>query len=473
MVSACASGKREPFYVEHPLTRTQQLPVEAPPPIGRAERPLLPRITETTLRNGMLARVVSRPGTGLVSLVYANRRARLGADYLPVFLGDALLAGARRTDGQLVYPVATAGAFPQVRTGSSGTTITLTCTAHFFLEALELLASVVQRPVFDPTWMRPVRSQSQLDLLRMGALYSDWALAMWHSRKSFELDLEGVAGRLSGVDQQALRRAHYEFYAPEDSALLVAGDLSPAPALGAIEQHFSGWAQATADPRQAERSVPRTAAPAVGTAESDSEAPRTRRQIIVTEGDGYPSVSVIQDAPPVPSADDVAFELLSRLLTDDGSSNLLKTLRYEQGHAYYVRAHTITLPERGRYLFIDTSVAEETITSDVANVLRALRRLQSTPVDDRDLAGAKARFMAEIADSLSSGAGVAWYLAQVHLRATPALESIEARLDATTPEDIRRVAQRYLDPERATVGVAGKVSESLAALRELGEVTIP
>lgn len=469
--SACASSTHEPFYVERPLTRTQPLLGESPPPLGRAERPQLPRITESTLHNGMLARFVARPGTGLVSLVYANRRARLGADYLPVFLGDALLAGAHRSDGQLVYPVATAGAFPRVRTDSSGTTITLTCTSRFFHEALELVASLVQRPAFDPTRMAPVRSQMKLDLLRMRALYSDWSLAMWHSRKTFELDLEGVAGRLSGIDREALKRAHQEFYAPEDSALLVVGDLSPALALGAIEQQFSEWTKPTADHPESERAVARKAAPAPHPPELDNL--RAHRQIIVTEGDGYPSVSVIQDAPPVESADDVAFELLSRFLADDGSSNLLKTLRYEQGHAYYVRAHTVTLPERGRYLFIDTSVAAETVASDIVNVLSALRTLQVTPVDKRDLAGAKARFSAEIADSLSSGAGVAGYLAQVYLHATPALESIEARLNATTPADIRRVAQRYLDPERATIGVAGNVSASLAALRQLGDVTSP
>jgi len=161
---------------------------------------------------------------------------------------------------------------------------------------------------------------------------------------------------------------------------------------------------------------------------------------------------------------------LRRMLAGDGDSNLLRTLRYEQGHAYYVQARTITLPERGRYLFIVTSVAASTVASDITNMLAALRALQTTLVDEPDLAGAKARLSAEIAYRLSSGAGVAGYLAQLYLGSLPAFEKIEARLEATTPEDIRRVARRYLDPERATIGVNGNVSASLDALGQLGEV---
>jgi predicted Zn-dependent peptidase len=470
---ACAlggCGTSTPFYVEQPLSRTKPMANEAELPTAHAERARPPQIIESRLPSGMLGRVVERPGTGLVSLLYVSSRARLGVEYLPVFVGDALLAGAYREDGSVVYPVAVSGQSPRVHTGLSGTTIELTCAPEQFDEALSLLSALLRRPAFNPAWLAPVRSHTTLDLLGIRSLYWDWYLASEHGDQAFGIDEEGVADRLANLAQPALERARLELFRPGDSALIMVGDVTSARALGAFQAKFASWVDLPQKPgSEAHAGASQLEAPQ---AAPPAKAQRAGRKIIVGIDQDYPRLTVIQDAPPLESEDAVAFELLSDIVANTRSSSLMKTLRYKQTHAYYVGARVISVPERGRYLFVETAVPTQTLLSDASAMLSTLSDLRARPVAAEALAGAKARYSARLAELLSSGMGLAHYLARVQLHDARAIEDIQARFETTTPEDLRRVAARYLDPSHATLVVTGDVSASVTALKALGEVSV-
>jgi zinc protease len=463
-------GTSTPFYVEQPLSPTKSLSDDAELPAARSERARPPQIVESRLASGMLGRVVERPGSGLVSLLYVSSRARLGVEYLPVFVGDALLAGAYREDGSVLYPVAVSGQSPAVHTGLSGTTIGLTCAPEQFDEALSLLSALLRRPAFNPTWLAPVRSRTPRDLLGIRRLYWDWYLASEHGDQDFGIDEESVAESLAGLAQPALEQARLDLFRPEDSALIVVGDVTSSRALNAFQAKFASWVDSPPKPSSdAHAGASRLEAPESA---PPAKAQRAGRKIIVDIDQDYPRLTLIQDAPPLDSEDAVAFELLSDIVANTRSSSLMKTLRYKQTHAYYVGARVVSVPERGRYLFVETAVPAQTLVSDVSAMLSTLSELRTRPVAADALAGAKARYSALLANQLSSGMGLAHYLARVQLHDARAIEDIQARFATTTPEDLRRVAARYLDPARATLVVSGDVSASMTALKALGEVTV-
>jgi predicted Zn-dependent peptidase len=121
---------------------------------------------------------------------------------------------------------------------------------------------------------------------------------------------------------------------------------------------------------------------------------------------------------------------------------------------------------------LSTSAAERTLIADLREILQALGELRTTPLAPSELSGAKARYAADVAGKLTSGAGVASYLADVHLRDDPALDELGPRMAAITADDLRRVAARYLDVEHATIVVQGQLSSSVtAALAAFGEVS--
>jgi predicted Zn-dependent peptidase len=409
----------------------------------------------------MVTQVVERPGSQLVTLSYVTRGVRSGEDYFPVFLGDALLAGARDERGAAIYPVALGALVPRVGTSTSGTTISLTCQANELERAVGLLAALVLRPMFDKGYMRPVRTRSRLDLEGMNAHYSDWWLALRHEGESFTIDDDAIVAKLAGADQAALLAAHRELFQPIDSALIVVGDVQVARAQQVLVSAFGSWVGAPSVAK-AQASSPSAIAP----------PPRERqsRRIILHESPGYPWLTVVQDAPPVDSPDVVPFELLSAHLAGSGWSLLMEALRVQRGHAYSAHGRLVTVPSRGRYLFLETKVSEATLAEDVSEVLRTLESVRATPISAQALAGAKARYRSNLAGFLASGAGVASYLAQVHLGLLPPLAEVQSRLDTLTSVDLQRVAQRYLNPESATIEVSGAASGAMAALSKLGEM---
>lgn len=457
---ACGAAS-DPFYVEKPLARTVPLVDEARKPAVHAAQLKTPLVVKVALANGMLGRVVERPGSGVLSLSYVNRAVRLGEDYLPTYVADALRAGAYDRARNVVYPVVLAGRAPAIWTSTNGTSITLSCQPAQLEEALDLLAAMVQRPMFDPTWLAPVRSRTMIDLVGLRDYYQDWRMARQHQGLPFELRVEAIAEKVGQLDTSALERVHRALFRPENSALVAVGDVQAPRVLSALQHRFGAWQAAAGDPAPTTAPELQPTAPAL----------RTGRKITVIQDAGYTWVTVMQDAPPLNSKDAVAFELLAEILSSSGESSLLSTLRFQHAHAYSVGATTITIPDSGRYFVLRTAVAVETLVQDLGEILRTLERHRTTSIDANTVEGAKALYGGQLARTLSSVAGTARYLAQVELGAAPAPEDVQARLAAITPADLQRVAQHYLHPERATVVIIGGASQALDALRQLGEVS--
>jgi zinc protease len=471
----CSTAK--PFFVEQPLARTSETAEDLRPPAAEFAQPKPPRSVEKQLPSGMSVEVVERPDTGLVSLIFVNPRARMSSSYLPVFLGDALLAGVQAGDGRALYPVTLDGRTPSIHTGLGGTTISLSCRAEQFERALDLLSAIARRPLFEPRLLEPIRARSALDLLGIRNSTWAWQLASAHRGEHFQVDEERIAESVRTLDTQGLQQAHRRLFGPHDTSLVVVGDVPAERVFASFQQRFGDWAEApaltAATPQpKSERaaqtppapSQPQPTSPAVG---------RAGRKVLVVPEASYPYLSIIQDAPAFETPDALAFALLVDTLSAHNSP-LMRKLRYQSAHVYFIDSRQVSVPERGQYLFLDTRVAERTLPSDLSELLKALSELRVTPVQPSELAGAKARYGASLAQYLASGRGLASYLASVRLRQAVPIRDLGQRISTITPDDLRRVAVRYLDPDHATIVVQGQVSSSLRReLGAFGEVSSP
>jgi predicted Zn-dependent peptidase len=302
-----------------------------------------------------------------------------------------------------------------------------------------------------------------IDLLHLRDTYWDWWLARRHQGLPFNGSSEAIAEKVRRLDQPALAELHRTLFRPESSALVAVGDVAAAQVRSAFERRFGAWHGAP---------LAREAGPAAATPPSVARAPRTGRKIAVFDESGYPFVTLLQDAPAPDSKDAIAFELLTEILASSGEASLISKLRFEHGHAYSAWAGTVTVPGSGRYLLLRTAVAAETLVQDLGEMLRVLERHRTTIIAPSTLEGAKALYGGQLALALASASGVARYLAHVELGATPPLEQVQARLAAVTPSDLQSVAQRYLNPDLATVVVTGDVTQAVRALGQLGEVSV-
>ena len=152
--------------------------------------------------------------------------------------------------------------------------------------------------------------------------------------------------------------------------------------------------------------------------------------------------------------------VLNTLLGGYFGSRLMSNLREDKGYTYGIYSHTQLF--RGPIVFFITAdVAVDAATDAIAQVDKELRRLSDEPVSQDELHRV-CTYM--LGDHLRSIDGI-FELAERHRQmATMGIDKrffdyfLQA-LETTTPDDIQRLARRFLSPEEMLHVVVGPGSD--------------
>lgn len=240
--------------------------------------------------------------------------------------------------------------------------------------------------------------------------------------------------------------AWYErWYAPANATLVVVGDVEPEAIFDMAERHFG------AVPAREPQSPPEG---------REIDTAPGKRQVELTLDDArVPLLYLAYNAPSLATAErprDAYALLMAAEILDGGSSARLP--------ARLIRGEGIATSASASYsavVRLDTLFSLVARPSDaggldgLAEALRAeVRRLRQEPVGEAELQRAVTRLMASEVYERDAPMGRARQLGR--LEATGIgwreRERFEARIRAVTPADIQRVARRYLQPERLTIG---------------------
>jgi predicted Zn-dependent peptidase len=150
-------------------------------------------------------------------------------------------------------------------------------------------------------------------------------------------------------------------------------------------------------------------------------------------------------APPLTHADYAPMRVLAAVLGGGMSSRLFVELRDRRGLAY--STGVLTTNRTGPSLFLPyLGTAPANADAAVAGVLAEVDRLRRDPVEERELARAKAWLLGNLAMDRRTSARHAWYLAVFELLGGgwdwP--ERYARAVEAVTVADLARVADRYL-----------------------------
>jgi len=236
---------------------------------------------------------------------------------------------------------------------------------------------------------------------------------------------------LTRADVRAFYRAHQR---PQDMVFTVVGDIAPQQAA----QYVSKLLQDT--------DAGSGRAPASVTAPSFTDDLRERVQPIDGEQThilwGFPTVDTRNE-------DRFALRILDTILSGMGG-RLFTELRDEKSLAYSVTSIDVYPVDPGFFLlYIGTSPGKEAIAIDEFE--RVLREVKTEGVDETELARAKRFLTGSMAITLQRGGARSNIFARnqlLHGHWDYHDESL-AQLNAVTSDDVRRAAQRYLNPERS------------------------
>jgi zinc protease len=330
-------------------------------------------------------------------------------------------------------------------------------------EALQLMADVSQRPTF------PTESLDRMRRQRVGALRNargdpDATAALAFARSVFGPShrsgaaLIGTVDSLNALTTEALRTFHDSVYRPDNSTMIVVGDVTPDEIVSLLETRFGKWRPAAAPGVVQERAAAVQKAPRQVTLVDMPDAPQSR---IVMGGVGARGM-----------ADFFPIQVLNAVLQGRLSPDRNPTLRdYTTG----VRSGADMRKGATPFVIAAAAQTDRTAASLKALVDELTGIVKNIPADE--LARAKDELARTFPRTFERTG-----------RISSRLEALESIITYGLPDDyyanyasairavdaaaVRRVAQEYIDPDRLAIVVVGDrkaIEPSIRALN-LGSI---
>ncbi len=260
---------------------------------------------------------------------------------------------------------------------------------------------------------------------------------------------ESTIGSITRADVVAW---HKKYWGANNAILVVAGDFKKAEMLQKLEATFGKW-------RNAEKAEPKwpkaeqTTKPGVYMVQPQGAMPN---QGIIQIG----HIGITRDDPDYPAVDLMNYTLGGGSF----SSRITRIVRTDNGLAYTTNS---SIPSEIHFpgtfqAFCQTK--NETVVFAAQLMLNEIERMRAGDVSEQDLKFAKAARLSAFPALFSNTAGNLRNFASLELEGRPRdfYEAYETRYGAVTLADIKRVAQKYLRPDKMIIMVAGNIEECKA-----------
>ncbi|MES2835298.1 MAG: pitrilysin family protein [Pseudomonadota bacterium] len=246
----------------------------------------------------------------------------------------------------------------------------------------------------------------------------------------------GSIEELNAATIEDVRRFHATYYRPDNAVLIVAGNFDQAQLDGWINQYFGGLTN------------PTTALPANHVVEAEPTGPR--EATFYGANVPLPVAMLAWRTVPYGDEDRAALTVLDGILSTGESSRLYRSLVYDKQIAAQASSSPDFAQQAGNITAYAIMAEGETVDTGLAALRAEVARFRDEPVTEAELTEAKNEL---IADILRNREGVddranALGFALMWDGDAAAADREVAALQAVTPADIQRVANRYLTEQR-------------------------
>ncbi len=426
-----------------------------PPPSGDAlpGEPFGRHARRLALPNGL---TVVYQRTTKVPTVALEVAVRAGSAYdLPGKAGLANLVAlslrtgtARRDEESLARAVASLGASLRVDRGADWAFLSTTVLASDLERGLELLAEVAREPAFADDKVARVRREvlaskaserAEPEVLAAEAFYREL-----YDGHPYSWPTSGTTRAVAALTPEDARAFHDACYTPSRIVVAAAGEMDADRFVRAVERLF-GDAGGNGRGR------------GTGVAEdgvAEPPAPRREREkgpsvVLVDKPDQTQAFVRLGDLALARGDGDFDALLLGNYILGGAGlvSRISQEVRTRRGLAY--TAYSALIERRKRAPFVAyTFTKNESAAGAVEVIIAEVERLRREPVPDDELAGAKSQFAGSLPFKLETNAQKAWagLTALIYGLGPDHLERQIERLRAFTAEDVRRAAERHLNP---------------------------
>jgi len=433
-----------------------------PPELGPPPELTLPGIQRLTLANGLTLIYLPKREVPLVQVNVVVRAGQIQEASEQAGLASMTAAmldegAGTRSALELADAVDFLGADLAVSSDQHATRCTLHVPAEHLDAALGLLADVVLRPRFDADELERQRRQR---LTAMAQWHDEaraiaavaYARTLYGNRHPYGRLTQGTPETVRALTPEHLRAFHRTYFVPNNAAIIVVGDIALEDIRPRLEAAFGRWTPGQVPP-------PRT-----------PDAPRAgRREVVLVDqpGAAQSEIRIGQVGVDRTTGDYFALQVMNTVLGGSFTSRLNQKLREEKQYTYGASSGF----SYGRYPGPFTAqAAVQTAVTDSALVefLRELRgMLDAVPAEE--LARARNYVALRYPARFQAVGSIAGELEELYLYDLPPdyFNTFVPRVLAVTGDDVRRVARRYLTPDRMAVVVVGDRAKVEAGVRAL------
>ncbi len=422
---------------------------EQPPPAGAPKDFVIPAPRRFTLGNGMPVTLVPFGQVPKVTIRLVVGAANLHEEKDAVWLAD--LTGSLMREGTTTLTAdvvarqfATMGGELGISVGPDTTSISSDVLAERGADAVKLIADVAQRPRLPESELGRLKG----DLLRnlsiqrstpQGVAQEKFAELVYGDHPYGRLFPREAALKGFTIDQ--VRTFHRSHFTAGRARLYVAGVFDAPSMEASIRQAFETWGRGAAG------DAPKVPA-AAGT-----------RFALVDRADAPQSTVMLGLRVPSPSHKDwVAFEVTDAILGGAFVSRITSNIREQKGYTYSPFSSVQTHP--GEAHWVETAdVTTKDTGAALKEVFFEIDRLRKETPPAAELRGIENNLAGIFVVQNASRSGVIGRLAFVDLHGLgdDYLSTYVKRIMAVTPEDVRRIANDYLTPDKMTLVVVGDI----------------
>ena len=239
------------------------------------------------------------------------------------------------------------------------------------------------------------------------------------------------------------RRDILDFYAarysPNHAIISVVGDVTEKEAVSLLNDCFQSW-------RKKDQLLPASIEPPVIDKMMVKKIDKHITQANIAMG----NVGISRENP-----DFYACTIMNYILGGGGfTSRLMDNIRDNKGLAYDVHSGFTPQKEPGAFT-VTIQTKNESANEVIAETIKEIRRIQSELVTEKELSDAKAYLTGSFPLRMDTSAKIAGMLTAIEMYnlGLDYPQKYPSLINAVTREDVRRVAKKYLHPDRMVVVV--------------------
>jgi zinc protease len=451
----------------------QQAPDRSKPPaLGPVPALKLPPVEKRTLSNGLQVWIM---GVHKVPTVHLELtfRAGLAADPpekfgLASLTADMLDEGAgTRNALEIADAVDFLGAGLTASADVDASYVDLHVPVARLADALPIMADIVARPTFPDAELKRLREERLASLLETEddpelLIRVAFPRVVFGAKHRYGTPSVGTAASLKGMTVADLKAFHASHYRPGNAVLVVAGDVTANTIVPLLERALGGW------------KGPVTPA-AKDTPAGDAPQLTARRVFLIDKpGAAQSQIRIGWVGVPRSTPDYFALRVLNTILGEAFTSRLNTNLREVHGYAYGASSRFDMRLSPGPF-YAAAGVQTDKTVEALKEFFNELTRIHE-PVPAEELEKAKNYLALQMPRNFETTRATANSLAQAYVYNLPAAyyATYGDHVRAVTAADVKRVADKYIQPDKFAVVIVGDrktIEPGLKALN-LGTLTV-